>query len=184
MHDCVSLTEEVDPPPSCGLTASAGGYEQTKNPPSHDFRHVRNPFPKTRLFVRNQKKGHYSLSSPIGNPSSRREQPIGQRGDSLASFDEDDDRPPSARDPRRAHVSGVTDGGRTGSARPRIPAPLTDLRPSAYARLTGSGIETSGMCRRNPSSLSFADRPRFPGSVPFLSRLRFVPSGRLAPPGI
>jgi hypothetical protein len=183
MHETVSLTEEVDPPPSGSRTASSGGYEQTKSLTSHDFRHVRNPFPKTRPFVRNQKKGHYSLSSPIGEPTPQTEQSIGQRGDSQAPFDEDDDRPPSTRDPRRTSVGGITDTGRPISVRHRPAFPSVPAPPSADARMTAAE-RSSGVRRGGASPSSFAGRYLFFVSVPFLSRFRFVPSGRLAPPGI
>ena len=185
MQKSVSLTEEVDPPPSCSRTATTGGYEKTQYFPSHDSQHVRNPFPKIHPFLRNQKKGHYSLSSPIPRFSPKAEQSIGQKGDTFALFNEDDERPPSAREPNRPDENRGTTIRRIGKGFPRLLIISAGRGSSVEERMSRSGGRASGGVRGSVcSSLSVADGVLPFLSIPFLSRFRFVPSGRLAPPGI
>ncbi len=185
MQKSFSLTEEVEPPSNCSRNADSDGYEKTKSLASHDSQRARNPFPKIHPFLRNQKKGHYSLSSPIARLSQSTAHLIGQRGDSCSLFDEDDERPPSAcglyrRNPAQSlQITGT--GGfvfRTANVSPateslvdvHIPAPMgEEPRISRYV-----------VCLRRLSPY----RALPVRLVPFLSRLRFVPSGRLAPPGL
>ena len=185
MQKCVSLTEEVDPPPSCSRTATTGGYEKTQFLPSHDSQHVRNPFPEIHPFLRNQKKGYFSLSSPIPHFSPKAEQSIGQKGDPFALFDEDDERPPSGRKPNRPDENRGTPIRRIGKGFPRLLTISAGRGSSFEERMSKPGGRASGAARGSGySSLSLTDGVLPFLSIPFLSRFRFVPSGRLAPPGI
>jgi len=153
MQNSYPLSEDVEPPSTDSHTSDSKGYQTSKSPFIHDFAHGRNSILKSHLLRKKHLKGNKSSSSFFAPFSPKKSESDGQLGDRLGSFDEDDERPPSASrsfnakaiKPLRATERALTDRrmpGERNFAHSLGPvASHSGFRPVPIGSLAPPGIE-------------------------------------------
>jgi len=180
-----TLSEDVEPPSTDSLNSDPKGYHVSKSLIVHDSVHGRNSILKTHPLRKKQLKGNNSLSSFFAPFNSKAGESDGQFGDRFGSFDEDDDRPPSALSRRDLGVFDLSGSWRTADGDHRYPPFFTNNQ--YIVNCSGPCLWANNSPRAGRKGLLSGTAPFFTplaGPVSYLSWFRSVPIGRLAPPGI
>ncbi len=108
MQNSYPLSEDVEPPSTDSHTSDSKGYQKSKSSFIHDSAHGRNSILKTLRLRKRNLKGNKSSASLFGPCFPKTNESDGQFADRFGSFDEDDERPPSASRSFHANATGLS----------------------------------------------------------------------------